>query len=102
MLRGYQLGSRDGSISGQNARMCQDNLKTCKVIRFLAAHSPCCQMVWLARVTAEITCATPEIPRNYLGFTLFLNWRHFRSPAHRRSEMTNSTLRCGFPLAIAL
>ncbi len=37
-----------------------------------------------------------------MGFTLFLTWQHFRSPDNRRSEMTNSTLRFGFPLAIAL
>jgi UrcA family protein len=43
-----------------------------------------------------------EIPGNSLGFTLFLTWRHPRSPDNRRSNVTNSRLRFGFPLAIAL
>jgi UrcA family protein len=46
-------------------------------------------------------CAAPAIGGNSLGDTLFLTWRHFRSPDNRRSDMTNSTWRFGFPLAIA-
>jgi UrcA family protein len=34
--------------------------------------------------------------------TLFLTWRHSRSPEYRRSDMTISKLRFGFPLAIVL
>src|ERR1700680_4778979 len=46
--------------------------------------------------------SAPEIGGNSVGFTLFLTWRHSRSPDNRRSDMTNSTLRFGVPLAIAL
>jgi UrcA family protein len=47
-------------------------------------------------------CAKRAIGASSSSVTLLLTWRHFRSPDNRRSDMTNSTLRFGVPLAIAL
>jgi UrcA family protein len=47
-------------------------------------------------------CAKSAINASSSNVTLFLTWRHSRSPDYRRSDMTISTLRFGFPLAIAL
>jgi len=47
-------------------------------------------------------CAKFVIAASSSNGTLFLTWRHSRSPDYRRSDMSISTLRFGFPLAIAL
>src|SRR5258708_13493431 len=53
-------------------------------------------------VTSEMPCAAPAIGANSSDVTLFPDLAAHPLAGYRRSDMTNSKWRFGFPLAIAL